>query len=54
MKDEKLWCDLKTDKEKADYLRSGKAWEHGIIAPAIVKEVAEAFEFRSKHFKTNK
>jgi hypothetical protein len=42
--EEKLWCDLKTPQEKAEYIRSGRAWEKGLIAPAIVDEVAAAFE----------
>ena len=45
----KLWCDLKTDHERAEFLRSGMAWETGIIAKAIEIDVAEAFEFRAKH-----
>ncbi len=48
----KLWCDLKTDQEKADFLRSGKAWDTGIIARGIEKEVAEAFQFRADFNKT--
>ena len=28
----KLWCDLKTDKERADFIRSGRAHEMGVIA----------------------
>lgn len=39
-----LWCDLKTNQEKADFLRSGRAVETGIIAPAIVEDIARAFE----------
>lgn len=46
MKD-KLWCDLETDQEKAEFLRSGRAYETGIIADSIANEVAEAFEFRA-------
>ena len=37
---EKLWCDLKTPQEKADYIRSGMAWREN----AITEEVAVAFE----------
>jgi hypothetical protein len=37
---EKLWCDLKTPQEKADYIRSGMAWRED----AITEEVAVAFE----------
>ena len=40
----KLWCDLKTDSEKVEFLRSGRAFETGIIAKSIVEEVAQAFE----------
>ena len=49
----KLWCDLKTDQEKADFLRSGRACYTGIIAEEIQKEVAEAFQFRADFNKTN-
>lgn len=44
----RLWCDLKTDQERAEFLRSGRAWETGIIAESIAGEVADAFEFRAK------
>lgn len=40
----KLWCDCKTLQEKIDCLISGRAVETGIIAPAIVEDVAKAFE----------
>ena len=43
---QKLWCDLKTDKEKALFLRLGRAVETGIIALVIAEEVAEVFYFR--------
>ena len=42
----KLWVDLKTDTEKIEFLRSGRAWESGIIAQAFVEDVASAFEER--------
>lgn len=42
-----LWIDCTTDIEKVEFLRSGKAVETGIIAPAIVEDVARAFEYRS-------
>ena len=42
----KLWADLKTDEERVEFLRSGRAWETGIISAAIVDDVAAAFEFR--------
>ncbi len=40
----KLWCDLVTDQERVEFLRSGRAWETGIIAKSIVEDVARAFE----------
>lgn len=49
----KLWCDLKTSKEKAEFLRSGRAWDTGIIAASIAEEVATAFDIvalAEKHF----
>jgi len=49
-----LWCDLKTDQEKADFLRNGKAWNSGIIAEEIQKEVAEAFQFRADYYNSEK
>lgn len=45
----RLWSELKSDEERAEYLRSGKAHEHGIIAPAIQDAVAEAFEYRANN-----
>ena len=39
----KLWCDLKTDQERIKFLRSGRAWETGIIARSITEDVAQAF-----------
>ena len=33
---QKLWCDLKTDCERIEFLESGRACETGIIAPAMV------------------
>ena len=44
----KLWCDLKTDKERAEFLLSGRAHETGIIAQSIVEDVAKSFAYRAK------
>lgn len=41
-----LWCDCDTDKERAEFFRSGRACETGIIAKAIEQEVAKVFKFR--------
>jgi hypothetical protein len=46
-----LWCDLKTDIEKAEFLEAGRAYQTGIIAPGITDEVATAFRFKYKHEK---
>ena len=40
----KIWRDLKTAKEKAAFLRSGRAWDTGIIAASLAEEVARAFD----------
>ncbi len=38
-----LWCDLTTDRERAEFMRDGRAHSTGIIAAAIQTEVADAF-----------
>ena len=43
MKD-KLWCDLKTNQEKIEFLRSGRAHETGIISPALAADFIDALE----------
>lgn len=43
-----LWCDLKTDKERAEFIRSGRAVATGIMTQIIADDVADAFEFRSE------
>ena len=40
---EKLWADLQTVDEQIEFLESGRARETGIIAAAIVQDVANAF-----------
>lgn len=40
----KLWCDLETAEEKAEFLRSGRAWDTGIIASSLAEEFARAFD----------
>ena len=45
----KLWSDLNNDQERVEFLLSGRAVETGIIAPAIVEDVAAAFAFRASH-----
>lgn len=47
--DKKLWSDLRNDTERVEFLLSGRAHETGIIAPAIVDDVAEAFAYRAKN-----
>lgn len=43
----KLWCDLKNDQERVEFLLCGRAWDTNIIARAIVEDVAEAFAYRA-------
>jgi hypothetical protein len=50
---EKLWCDLKTPQEKAEYIRSGQAWEAGLLASSVVDDVAKAFEALAELEKVN-
>lgn len=45
-----LFCDCKTDEEKANFFLSGRAVETGIIAPAISNDVAMAYH-RCAEFK---
>lgn len=43
-----LFCDLKTDVEKAEFIECGRAVETGIIAPAIAADVANAYRRAAK------
>jgi len=40
---DKLWSDCKTDRERGDFILSGRAFETGVIAHCIQAEVAMAF-----------
>ena len=42
-----LFCDCQTDALRAEFFRSGRAVETGIVAPAIADIIAAAFEARS-------
>lgn len=46
---DKLWSDLTTDDERIEFLRYGRAVQTGIIAPALVGEIADLFEYRLKN-----
>ncbi len=46
---DKIWCDLKGDREKALFLKSGRAVQTGIVAPGLVDELATLFTFRAEH-----
>jgi hypothetical protein len=39
----KLFCDLKTDEEKAKFFLSGRGYETGVIAHSIQNDVAMAY-----------
>ena len=45
----KLWCDLRSDAERSDYILSGQAYDAGIIAHAIQADVAMAFHRCSEY-----
>ena len=40
---ENLFCDLRSDEEKANFFLSGRAYETGVIAKAIQNDVAMAY-----------
>ena len=40
---DKLFCDLKTDEEKAAFFLSGRGYETGVIAHSIQNDVAMAY-----------
>jgi hypothetical protein len=44
--EKKLWCHLKSDEERVEFLQCGRAWETGIIANAIVKDIIDVYTFR--------
>lgn len=39
----RLWCDLNSNTERAEFIECGRAVETGIIAPAIAKDLAAAY-----------
>ena len=41
-----LWCDCKTDKDRVAFLKSGRAYDTGIIALSLVSDIVELLEFR--------
>lgn len=41
---DKLFCDLKTDEEKAAFFLSGRGYETGVISQAIQNDVAMAYQ----------
>lgn len=45
----KLWCDLRSDAERSDYILSGQAYDAGVIAHAIQADVALAFHRCSEY-----
>lgn len=42
----KLWCDLKTDIERLEFIKSGRAHETGILAKAMEKDIISLLAFR--------
>ncbi len=39
----KMWCDLKTDKDKAEFFKSGRGSATGVLIPAIELDVARVY-----------
>ena len=40
---ELLWCDLQTDRERLEFITSGRAVDTGILAQAMVEDLAEVY-----------
>jgi hypothetical protein len=38
-----LWCDLQTDRERAEFIKSGRAVDTGILAPAMVEDLVGVY-----------
>ena len=38
-----LFCDCETDEEKSEFFLSGRAYDTGIAAKAVEKDIARAF-----------
>jgi len=38
-----LWCDLQTDRERLEFIQSGRAVDTGIIAQAMVTDLVEVY-----------
>ena len=41
---QKLWCDLKNDREKMEFIQCGRAHETGIIAKALEHDIVKLLE----------
>lgn len=48
---DRLFCDLKTDEEKAAFFLSGRGYESGVIAHSIQNDVAMAYHRCSEYRK---
>lgn len=54
-----LWCDLKNDDERIEFLLSGRAYDTGIISPDMIPVVVDLLKYRQntkklERTKTNK
>jgi len=38
-----LWCDLETNRERLEFIRSGRAVDTGILAQAMVEDLVEVY-----------
>jgi hypothetical protein len=45
---DKLWSDLRSDEERIEFLRSGRAHETGIIAPCMVDDIINLLQLREE------
>ena len=44
-----LWCDLKNDEERIEFLKSGRACDTGIIAQSLVSDIVELLKYRNEN-----
>lgn len=44
-----LWCDLKNDEERIDFLLSGRAYDTGIISPNMIPVVVDLLKRANKY-----
>lgn len=44
-----LWCDLKNDEERIEFLLTGRAYDAGIISSSLVIDIVELLKYRKEN-----